>query len=105
MEDDSSDTQRVLKTLENHAMRIKHERDIKVAKVPVTKAVYDANKAINSEESNRLQLEINVLKGDIKFCKADTDEIIVRPKNILAQNLNSILDLTRRSSPKLGQIP
>lgn len=85
MEDDSSDTQRVLKTLENHAMRIKHERDIKVAKVPVTKAVYDANKAINSEESNRLQLEINVLKSDIKFCEADTDEVIVRPKNIQAQ--------------------
>lgn len=77
MEDDGSDAQRVFKTLENHAMRIKHERDIKVAKVPVTEAVYIANKAKTCAESQRLQFEIDEIKNDIKFCEQDTDNIIV----------------------------
>ena len=75
--EDHSDAQRVLKTLENHAMRAKHERDTQVAKVRIAQAVYEANKQKTSTEADRMRLEVDDLKQDIKFNEADTNELIV----------------------------
>ena len=87
--EDHSDAQRVLKTLENHAMRVKHEREGQVAKVRISQSTYEANKAKTSAEADQMRLEIEDLKQDIKFNEADTNEIIVS-KNAKAINKKSL---------------
>ena len=76
MEDNAQNLQ-ILKAIENQALKAKHARENSVCKTRVSKALYEANKALTSEETTTQKAEIADLENDIKYVEADLTEIQV----------------------------
>ena len=65
--EDKEEKLRILKAIENQALQAKHARENQIWRTPITKEVYEANKAKGSEETAKLREEIADLKNDIKY--------------------------------------
>lgn len=79
--EDTAQSLKILKAIENQALQAKHARENQVAKVPITKEVYDVGKAKSSTDTAIFRSEIVDLKGDLTYVDADIAEVqVIRRK-------------------------
>ena len=76
--EDNAEKMQILKAIENQALRAKYARENQICRTPITKEVYEANKAKSSEETATLREEIADLKNDMKYSNEEVAEILVR---------------------------